>query len=81
MYASDGITTIMVSHNQLETFAMADFVGEGVFIQGRVVDSREVSTEIGLRLLSLVPSHHDHPLNEPLGIRPEVKHLVVFPRQ
>ena len=163
----DGITTIMVSHNQLEAFAMADvigvlqagrllqwgaaldlyhepncpavadFVGEGVFIPGRVVDSREVSTEIGpilgrlpaalapgapvkvlirpddilhdddslmtacvkdkafrgatflytletksgLRLLSLVPSHHDHPLNEPLGIRPEVKHLVVFPRQ
>ena len=117
--------------------AVADFVGEGVFIPGRVVDSREVSTEIGpirgrlpaalapgapvkvlirpddilhdddslmtacvkdkafrgatflytletksgLRLLSLVPSHHDHPLNEPLGIRPEVKHLVVFPRQ
>ena len=163
----DGITTIMVSHNQLEAFAMADvigvlqagrllqwgaaldlyhepncpavadFVGEGVFIPGRVVNGREVSTEIGpirgrlpaglapgapvkvlirpddilhddnspmtacvkdkafrgaaflytletksgLRLLSLVPSHHDHPLNEPLGIRPEVKHLVVFPRQ
>ena len=163
----DGITTIMVSHNQLEAFAMADvigvlqagrllqwgaaldlyhepncpavadFVGEGVFIPGRVVNSREVSTEIGpirgrlpaglapgapvkvlirpddilhddnspmtacvkdkafrgatflytletrsgLRLLSLVPSHHDHPLNAPLGIRPEVKHLVVFPRQ
>ena len=162
----DGITTIMVSHNQLEAFAMADvigvlragrllqwgaaldlyhepncpavadFVGEGVFIPGRVVDDREVSTEIGpirgrlpaglapgapvkvlirpddilhdddspmtacvkdksfrgatflytletksgLRLLSLVPSHHDHPLNEPLGIRPEVKHLVVFSR-
>ena len=116
---------------------MADFVGEGVFIPGRVVDGREVSTEIGpirdrlpaglapgapvkvlirpddilhdddspmtacvkdksfrgatflytlktksgLRLLSLVPSHHNHPFNKPLGIRPEVEYLVVFPRQ
>ncbi len=163
----DGITTILVSHNQLEAFAMADvigvmaagrllqwdgalelyhepncpgvadFVGEGVFIPGRVVNDREVSTEIGnikgrlpaglapgepvnvlirpddilhddnsamtarvkdkafrgatflytletergLKLLSLVPSHHDHSLNEPLGIRPEVEHLVVFPKK
>lgn len=163
----DGITAVVVSHNQLEAFAMADvigvlqagrllqwgaafelyhqpncravadFVGEGVFIPGRVVNGREVGTEIGpirgrrpldlrpgapvhvlirpddilhddnsrmtayvkdksfrgatflytletksgLRLLSLVPSHHDHPLNAPLGIRPEVEHLVVFPRR
>ena len=61
--------------------AVADFVGEGVFIPGQVVDGCEVSIKSGLRLLSLVPSHHDHPLNEPLGIRPEVEHLVVFPRQ
>ncbi len=161
----DGITTIMVSHNQLEAFAMADvigvmndgqllqwdtafdlyhepktavvadFVGEGVFITGEVINDKEVKTEIGiiqsavahetgkgkkvrvlirpddilhdddsnmtarvidkafrgaeflytlelesgLRVLSLVPSHHDHPMNEPIGIRLEIDHLVIFP--
>lgn len=161
----DGITTIMVSHNQLEAFAMADvigvmndgmllqwdkafklyhepetsevadFIGEGVFINGEVINDKEVKTEIGniqsrtphgvdlgrkvsvlirpddilhdddsnmtacvrdkafrgaeflytlelesgLRLLSLVPSHHDHPINEPIGIRLEIDHLVIFP--
>ncbi len=161
----DGITTIMVSHNLLEAFAMADvigvmndgqllqwdtafklyhepqtsevadFVGEGVFISGEVINDTEVETEIGsihghtphgvkqgekvsvlirpddvlhdddstmtacvrdkafrgaeflytlelesgLRLLSLVPSHHDHPVNEPIGIRLEIDHLVIFP--
>jgi iron(III) transport system ATP-binding protein len=161
----DGITTIMVSHNQLEAFAMADvigvmsdgqllqwdnafdlyhepqtavvadFVGEGVFISGEVINDKEVKTEIGiiqstvahetvigkkvrvlirpddilhdddsnmtarvtdkafrgaeflytleldsgLRVLSLVPSHHDHPINEPIGIRLEIDHLVLFP--
>ena len=162
----DGITTIMVSHNQLEAFAMADvigvmnegkllqwdeafqlyhepgsaevadFIGEGVFISGEVLNDKEVKTEIGniqssaahsfevgeevkvlirpddilhdddsamtarvrdkafrgaeflytletesgVRLLSLVPSHHDHPINEPIGIRLEIDHLVVFPK-
>jgi len=161
----DGITTIMVSHNLLEAFAMADvigvmndgqllqwdtafklyhepqtsvvadFVGEGVFINGEVINDKEVKTEIGpiygrtphgiepgekvsvlirpddilhdddstmtalvrdkafrgaeflytlelesgLQLLSLVPSHHDHPVNEPIGIRLEIDHLVIFP--
>lgn len=163
----DGITTIMVSHNQLEAFAMADvigvmnkgqllqwdeafklyhepessevadFIGEGVFISGEVINEHEVKTEIGnikratahgvaqgekvtvlirpddilhdddsdmtarvidkafrgaeflytlelesgVRLLSLVPSHHDHPINEPIGIRLEIDHLVVFPER
>lgn len=161
----DGITTIMVSHNQLEAFAMADvigvmnnghllqwdnayklyhepktsevanFIGEGVFISGEVINDKEVKTEIGniqssaphgveqgkkvsvlirpddilhdddsdmtarvrdkafrgaeflytlelesgVRLLSLVPSHHNHPVNEPIGIRLEIDHLVIFP--
>lgn len=164
---NDGITTIMVSHNQLEAFAMADvigvmsdgqllqwdnafdlyhepktavvadFVGEGVFISGEVINDKEVKTEIGiiqstvahetgigkkvrvlirpddilhdddsnmtarvtdkafrgaeflytlelesgLRVLSLVPSHHDHPMNEPIGIRLEIDHLVIFPEK
>jgi iron(III) transport system ATP-binding protein len=162
----DGITTIMVSHNQLEAFAMADvigvmnegqilqwdnafklyhepetsevadLIGEGIFISGEVLDDTEVKTEIGnirsdtnhgikpgtkvrvlirpddilhdddssmtarvidkafrgaeflytlelesgVHLLSLVPSHHDHPINEPIGIRLEIDHLVVFPQ-
>lgn len=163
----DGITTIMVSHNQLEAFAMADvvgvmnegrllqwdtafdlyhepqtamvadFIGEGVFISGEVINDKEVKTEIGiiqstaaheagigkkvrvlirpddilhddhsrmtarvtdkafrgaeflytlelesgLQVLSLVPSHHDHPMNEPIGIRLEIDHLVIFPEK
>ena len=163
----DGITTIMVSHNQLEAFAMADvvgvineghllqwdsafklyhepktlavanFIGEGVFISGEVINVNEVKTEIGniqgshphgieqgkkvavlirpddilhddasnmtarvrdkafrgaeflytleldsgVRLLSLVPSHHDHPINEHIGIRLEIDHLVIFPEK
>jgi iron(III) transport system ATP-binding protein len=32
----------------------------------------------GQRLLSLVPSHHDHAIGEWIGIRLEVKHLVRF---
>lgn len=161
----DGITAVLVSHNQLEAFAMADivgvinegrllqwdtafnlyhrpatayiadFVGEGVFLSGKVVGDREVQTELGIitgtsplglnrgtsvevlirpddivhddnsaltakvtdkvfrgaeflytlalasgsRVLSLIPSHHNHPLNEPIGIRLEIDHLVIFP--
>ncbi len=160
------ITTIMVSHNQLEAFAMADvvgimnegrllqwdtafklyhqpasptvadFIGEGVFIPGRIIDDYAVKTEIGdihghsphgmkrgqsvkvllrpddilhddssqmnalvkekafrgaaflytleltsgRRILSLVPSHHDHPVGKPIGIRTEIDHLVIFRR-
>jgi iron(III) transport system ATP-binding protein len=74
----DGITTILVSHNQYEAFAMADeigvmsegtlqqwspafelyhepanvyvadFVGEGVFLPGKVIDAQHVQTELGL---------------------------------
>jgi len=34
----------------------------------------------GGRLLSLVPSHHDHALGERIGIRVEIDHVVAFPR-
>ncbi|MEQ8288614.1 MAG: ABC transporter ATP-binding protein [Gammaproteobacteria bacterium] len=163
----DGVTTIMVSHNQLEAFAMADvigvmkagrllqwdtafnlyhephnedvadLIGEGVFIHGKVISATDVNTEIGVitshvphefdmgtevdvlirpddiqhdddspmratvidkafrgasflytlksasgaRMLSLVPSHHNHPVNEPIGIRLDIDHLVLFPRR
>ena len=160
----EGITTLMVSHNQLEAFAIADyigviqggellqwapafelyhqpncsqvadFIGEGVFIAGEVIDEYTVNTvlgnisgtekhdralkskvrvlirpddilhdddsllqglvldkvfrgaeflytlqlESGEKLLSLVPSHHDHPLREPIGIRLDIEHLAMF---
>jgi len=34
--------------------------------------------ENGETILCMVPSHHDHPVNEPIGIRMEVDHVVVF---
>ncbi len=163
----DRVTAVMVTHNQLEAFAMADrvgviqdgrlvqwdtpfelyhrpasrfvadFIGEGVFLPGTVVDDYRVETELGvlcgqqphglaagtgveilvrpddiihdddseraavvvakafrgaeflytlaldsgMRLLSLVPSHHNHPVNQAIGIRAEIEHLVVFGRQ
>jgi iron(III) transport system ATP-binding protein len=32
----------------------------------------------GVRLLSLVPSHHNHAIGEKIGIRLDVDHVVVF---
>lgn len=32
----------------------------------------------GERVLSLVPSHHNHALGEPIGIRLDVDHVVAF---
>ena len=163
----DRITTVMVTHNQFEAFAIADrvgvmhagqlvqwdtpfqlyhrpasrfvadFIGEGVFLPGQMVAGDRVETELGVlqsdeslglaigtsvdvlvrpddiihdddspsaavvvdkafrgaeflytlalasgaRLLSLVPSHHNHPVNQAIGIRPDIEHLVVFPRR
>jgi iron(III) transport system ATP-binding protein len=34
----------------------------------------------GSRVLSLVPSHHNHAIGEKIGIRPEIDHVVAFPR-
>ena len=34
----------------------------------------------GNRVLSLVPSHHDHAIGEMIGIRLEIDHLVAFPK-
>jgi len=34
----------------------------------------------GHRVLSLVPSHHDHQIGEMIGIRLEIDHLVAFPK-
>jgi iron(III) transport system ATP-binding protein len=160
-----GITTILVTHDQHEAFALADeigimregrieqwdsaynlyhqpatrfvadFVGEGVFLRGVAADGRRLVTELGeldtalpasardvgavdlllrpddivhddaspwraevaakafrgadflytltlasgTQVLSLVPSHHDHPIGERIGIRLAIDHVVAFP--
>jgi hypothetical protein len=33
----------------------------------------------GTRLLSLVPSHHNHAIGERIGIRLAIDHVVAFP--
>jgi len=35
----------------------------------------------GEQVLAHVPSHHDHQLGEWIGIRPQVEHVVTFPRE
>ena len=40
----------------------------------------ELCTAGGTRLLSSVPSHHDHPVGEAIGIRLEPEHIVAFRR-
>ncbi|MFT5131751.1 MAG: iron(III) transport system ATP-binding protein [Gammaproteobacteria bacterium] len=163
----NSVTAILVSHNQLEAFAMADtigvmrdgallqwdnaftlyhrpvctyvadFVGDGVFLPGKVINSTNVETELGVinggqshgfnhgdevnvlirpddiihddsselqarvldkafrgaeflytlalqsgsEVLSLVPSHHNHAIDESIGIKLEIDHLVVFASQ
>jgi iron(III) transport system ATP-binding protein len=41
----------------------------------------ELVTPEGQRLLSAVPSHHDHAVGELIGFRIETDHMVVFPRR
>ncbi len=120
---------------------VADFIGQGVFLPGKVLNNRQVEMELGIldskipvecgvgckdcnlgchvdvllrpddivhddaspmraevvakafrgadilytlrlksgaRVLSLVPSHHNHALGEPIGIRLDVDHVVAF---
>jgi len=160
-----GTTTILVTHDQHEAFALADeigimhegrieqwdtpyaiyhepatrfvadFVGQGVFLRGVVAGPARLTTELGdldtdapllapdgyavdvllrpddiihddaspweaevaakafrgadflytlklasgTRVLSLVPSHHDHPIGKKIGIRLAIDHVVAFP--
>ncbi len=120
-------------HKPINRF-VADFIGEGVFVPGSVIDKDTVSTELGdikglvpkgclegclvdvlirpddivhdddasqtatvmakafrgaefmyrlkmpsgIEVLSLVPSHHNHQINEQIGVVLEFDHLVVF---
>ena len=156
-------TAILVTHDQHESFALADeigvmhegrieqwdtayelyhrpatrfvadFVGQGVFLRGKVTGPQMLNTELGdlgtalpasgngvvdvllrpddivhddespwraevaakafrgadflytlklasgTRVLSLVPSHHDHAIGEKIGIRLAIDHVVAFP--
>jgi iron(III) transport system ATP-binding protein len=167
----EGMTAILVTHDQNEAFAMADeigvmdggriqqwdtpyklyhqpanrfvadFVGQGVFLPGQVLSAHEVEVELGtlhsglplecsqgclscgkecgvdvllrpddiihddtsamqaevvhkafrgadilytlqltsgVKVLSLVPSHHNHAIGEKIGIRLDVDHVVAF---
>ncbi len=116
---------------------VADFVGQGAFLPGTVLDDHRIRLELGVfqgnvtdtwpqgavvdvllrpddiihddssplqaqvlhkafrgaqflytlqlpgggRVLSLVPSHHNHAIGERIGIRLEIDHLVAFPRE
>ena len=37
-------------------------------------------TDNGVEVMCLAPSHHNHRINERIGIRIELEHLVIFPR-
>jgi iron(III) transport system ATP-binding protein len=160
-------TALLVTHDQLEAFAVADeigvlqegglvqwdtgynlyhrpgnrfvadFIGRGVLLRGTVLNSQQVETELGIirgtipshcrkgcpvdalvrpddiihddasgllgevvdkafrgaeflyslrlpsgaKVLCLAPSHHDHPIGDRIGIRLDIDHLVVFPRE
>lgn len=166
-----GITAILVTHDQAEAFAIADeigvmhqgeiqqwdtafnlyhrpanrfvanFIGQGVFLPGKVINAQQVEIELGIlkgkipqpcepdcdqhgkdctvdvllrpddivhdetsllqatvihkafrgaeilytlrlasgaRVLSLVPSHHNHVIGEKIGIKLEADHVVAF---
>ena len=161
----EGITALMVTHDQLEAFAMADeigvmkggriiqwdsgynlyhkpadrfvadFVGQGALIAGTVLDTHRVKTELGVingsvpadcrpdcpvevlirpddvvdaddgvsaevvdrafrgadylytlrlpsgaRILCLTHSHHRYELGAAIRVRPEVEHVIMFPK-
>jgi iron(III) transport system ATP-binding protein len=162
----EAITAVLVTHDQMEAFAMADeigvmhagrleqwgsaydlyhrpgsrfvadFIGQGVLLPGTLLNEHQVQTELGIiggkvapglvagtavdvlvrpddilhddasaqltevcdkafrgaeflytlrlpsgaKVISLVPSHHDHAIGERIGIRLDIDHLVMFPR-
>ena len=59
-----------------------DNSGQTAMVQDRVFRGAEylytLALPSGARILSLIPSHHDHAIGEEIGIRPEIDHLVVF---
>ncbi|GLS06301.1 ABC transporter ATP-binding protein [Chitiniphilus shinanonensis] len=128
-------TPYRLYHEPADRF-VADFIGEGTFLPGRIVGAQCIEIELGeicrtvpfggrpgdvadvlirpddiqhddasptrarvlakafrgaeflytlelpsgARVLSLVPSHHDHAIGEAIGIRAEIDHLIAFAR-
>ncbi len=128
------VDTAFNLYHQPKTMFIADFIGEGMLIDGIVKDSHSIETELGIindqkahayaesaqvkvlirpddiihddssnlqalvrdkvfrgaeflytlelnngeQVLSLVPSHHDHAIDQPIGIRLEIDHMVAF---
>jgi iron(III) transport system ATP-binding protein len=123
-------------YHEPATRYVAEFVGQGMFLPGTVLDKARIRLELGVfegntsgwaqgtevdvllrpddilhddasplqaqvlhktfrgaqflytlqlpaggRILSLVPSHHNHAIGERIGIRLEIDHLVAFPRE
>jgi iron(III) transport system ATP-binding protein len=123
-------------YHEPATRFVADFIGRGTFLPGKVLSGNRVQLELGVfdagagqdwpegavvdvllrpddvlhddssplqasvlhkafrgaeflytlqlpgggRVMSLVPSHHNHAIGEKIGIRLEIDHLVAFPR-
>lgn len=165
---AENVTAMLVTHDQLEAFAMADeigvmqqgelrqwdtaydlyhqpnsrfvadFIGEGGFIKGHVINAHQIETILGTftdhkqdfqrwekqtvdvlirpddivhdddaslhatvkqknfrgaefiyklalkngeEILCYAPSHHNHAINEPIGITVDMDHIVAFPQQ
>ena len=128
-------TPYRIYHEPASRF-VADFVGQGVFLPGAIVNDGRIKLDLGIldarlpqrfpqgtvvdvllrpddilhddasplqaevlhkafrgaeflytlllpgggRVLSLVPSHHNHAIGEKIGIRLEIDHVVAFPR-
>ncbi len=64
-----------IIHNDSPTVAKIikkAFRGEAIF--------NTLALPSGTRVLTLVPSHHDHDVGESLGIRLDINHLIYFDR-
>ncbi|MBS0424514.1 MAG: ABC transporter ATP-binding protein [Proteobacteria bacterium] len=97
---NQGITAILVTHDQAEAFAIADvigvmdhgkiqqwdtafnlyhcpanrfvanFIGQGVFLPGRVIDAQQVEIELGL-LRGVIPQHCEAGCRVDVLLRPD----------
>jgi iron(III) transport system ATP-binding protein len=65
----------IIHDDQSETLAK---VVDRSFRGSHILYQLELQQEGRARVLCLAPSHHDHPLNELIGIRLDLEHLIVF---
>lgn len=81
----DGVTAMLVTHDQHEAFAIADNIGvinDGELPQwdGAYDLYHKPVDRFVADLLCLAPSHHNHQVGEQIGVRLKLDHLVVFRR-